>query len=62
MAHRMIVSVVWHQSHFIDVDYSVGTSDHLIGTQEMAANLASNGALELVAADHQTALWFRRVL
>jgi hypothetical protein len=60
MTHRMVVSVVWHGDHLIDIDYSVGDADRLVGTQEMAAELAANEALVLVGADGQTALWLRR--
>jgi len=59
MSNRVILSILWHGNHFIDVTYDVGETDLLIGSREMAADLAQDEGLVVVPTEDQTVLWVR---
>jgi len=59
MSNRVIHSILWHGNHFIDVTYDVGETDLLIGSREMAADLAQDEGLVVVPTEDQTVLWVR---
>jgi len=59
MSNRVILSILWHGNHFIDVTYDVGETDLLIGSREMAADLAQDEGLVVVPTEDRTVLWVR---
>ena len=59
MSTREILSILFHGEHFIDVTYDVGETDILIGTREMASELAEDEGLFVVPTDLHMVLWVK---
>lgn len=60
MIDREIAGVVWHQrGHRIEVIYVEGTSDHLVGTEAIAALLADDAGLALIDSPIESLRWTR---
>jgi len=60
MTEREITSIIWHpRRNAIRVAYIHGDPEQLVGSVEMAAQLAEKADLERVSAPVGTALWVR---
>jgi hypothetical protein len=60
MTGREIVSLVWHRSGLqIEVGYAEGDPEHWIGSDVVAAVLASDAGLHLMPSSDDAVRWVR---
>jgi hypothetical protein len=61
VVEREIAGLLWHQrGHRIEVIYVEGAADHFVGTEAIAAVLADDAGLSLVASPVDYRRWSRR--
>ena len=62
MEENDLLSIVWHQeSCVIDLAYAVAEPQSVLGTRDMAEEMAAEVGLDLVSSSHGTVLWARKV-